>query len=133
MMGNILDGYRKALKETQKQFSEYRQKFQLPEEPYYKDAGPGGLMLSTTEMEKLRLKQEEETRSNCLFLEQKAKEAEEEYAGQFKNFMEKVQLLDKKLIGLEDIVKDLRNTSPKSKVPVSEDKISETPNVPADE
>lgn len=133
MMGNILDGYRKALKETQKQFSEYRQKFQLPEEPYYKDAGPGGLMLSTTEMEKLRLKQEEETRSNCLFLEQKAEEAEEEYAGQFKNFMEKVQLLDKKLIGLEDIVKDLRNTSPKSKVPVSEDKISETPNVPADE
>ncbi|KAL3333031.1 hypothetical protein AABB24_033214 [Solanum stoloniferum] len=133
MMGNILDGYRKALKETQKQFSEYRKKFQLPEEPYYKDAGPGGLMLSSAEMEKLRLKQEEETRSNCLFLEQKAKEAEEEYAGQFENFMGKVQMLDKRLMGLEDIVKDLRNMSPKSKVPESEDKISETPDCPADE
>lgn len=133
MMGNILDGYRKALKETQKQFSEYRKKFQLPEEPYYKDAGPGGLMLSSAEMEKLRLKQEEEFRSNCLILEQKAKEAEEEYAGQFENFMGKVQMLDKRLIGLEDVVKDLRNMSPKSKVPESEDKISETPDCPADE
>ncbi|XP_055822790.1 uncharacterized protein LOC129891446 [Solanum dulcamara] len=133
MMGNILDGYRKALKETQKQFSEYRKKFQLPEEPYYKDAGPGGLMLSAAEMEKLRLKQEEETRSNCLFLEQKAKEAEEEYAGQFENFMDKVQMLDKRLMGLEDIAKDLRNMSPKSKVPESEDKVSETPDCPTDE
>lgn len=140
MMGNILDGYRKALKETQKQFSEYRKKFQLPEEPYYKDAGPGGLMLSAAEMEKLRLKQEEETRSNCLFLEQKAKEAEEEYVGQFENFIDKVQMLDKRLMGLEDMVKDLRNMSPKSKVPESEDKapesedkIAETPDSPPNE
>lgn len=140
MMGNILDGYRKALKETQKQFSEYRKKFQLPEEPYYKDAGPGGLMLSGAEMEKLRLKQEEETRSNCLFLEQKAKEAEEEYVGQFENFIDKVQMLDKRLMGLEDMVKDLRNMSPKSKVPESEDKapesedkIAETPDCPPNE
>ncbi|XP_047260592.1 repetitive organellar protein-like [Capsicum annuum] len=140
MMGNILDGYRKALKDTQKQFSEYRKKFPLPEEPYYKDAGPGGLMLSAAEMEKLRLKQEEETRSNCLFLEQKAKEAEEEYADQFENFMDKVQMLDKRLMGLEDVVKNLRNMSPKSEVPESEDKvpesediISETPDCPPDE
>ncbi|CAN4105027.1 unnamed protein product [Withania somnifera] len=133
MMGNILDGYRKALKETQKQFSEYRKKFQLHEEPYYKDAGPGGLMLSATEMEKLRLKQEEETRANCLFLEQKAKEAEEEYAGQFENFIDKVQMLDKRLMGLEDMVKDLRNMSPKSKVPESEEKISEALDCPPNE
>lgn len=132
MMGNILDGYRKALKETQKQFSEYRKKFQLPEEPYYKDAGPGGLMLSTAEMEKLHLKQEEETRSNCLFLEQKAKEAEEEYAGQFENFIDKVQMLDKRLMDLEGRVKDLRIVSPKS-IPESEDKISETPDCPPNE
>ncbi|KAK4368988.1 hypothetical protein RND71_012780 [Anisodus tanguticus] len=132
MIGNILDGYRKAMKETQKQFSDYRKKSQLPEEPYYTDAG-GGLMLSSTEMEKLRLKQEEETRSNCLFLEQKVKEAEEEYAGQFENFMDKVQLLDKKLMDLEDKVKDLRNVNPKSKVPESKEKISETPDCPPNE
>ncbi|KAK4342302.1 hypothetical protein RND71_038118 [Anisodus tanguticus] len=132
MMGNILDGYRKAMKETQKQFSEYRKNFQLPEEPYYKDAG-GGLMLSTTEIERLRLKQEEEKRSNCLFLEQKAKEAEEEYAGQFENFIDKVQILDKRLMGLEDKVKDLRNVSAKSKAPESEGKMSETPDCPPNE
>ncbi|CAN4103266.1 unnamed protein product [Withania somnifera] len=118
MMGNILDGYRKALMETQKQFSEYRKKFQLPEEPYYKDAGPGGLMLSAAEMEKLCLKQEEETRSNCF---------------QFENFIDKVQMLDKRLMGLEDVVKDLRNMSPKSNVPESEDKISETLDCPLNE
>ncbi|XP_060191018.1 uncharacterized protein LOC132620374 [Lycium barbarum] len=146
MMGNILDGYRKAMKDTQKQFAEYRKKFQLHEEPYYKDAG-GGLMLSSAELEKLRLKQEEETRSNCLFLSQKAKEAEEEYTGQFENFLDKVQVLDKKLTGLEDKVKNLRDVSAKSKapesedkvpesedkVPESEDKISETPDCPPNE
>ncbi|OIS97724.1 PREDICTED: uncharacterized protein LOC109233106 [Nicotiana attenuata] len=133
IMGNILDGYRKALKDTQKQFSEYRQKFHLPEEPYYKDAGPGGLMLSTAEIEKLRLKQEEENRSICLLLEQKAKEAEEEYASQFEVCIDKVQMLDKRLMNLEDEMKDLKNLRSKSKVPKSEDEISETPDCPPNE
>nr|XP_018634282.1 uncharacterized protein LOC104119497 isoform X2 [Nicotiana tomentosiformis] len=133
IMGNILDGYRKALKDTQKQFSEYRQKFQLPEEPYYKDAGPGGQMLSTAEIEKLRLKQEEENRSICLLLEQKAKEAEEEYASQFEVCIDKVQMLDKRLMNLEDDMKNLRNLRAKSKVPKSEEEISETPDCPPNE
>ncbi|KAL2492851.1 pfkB-like carbohydrate kinase family protein [Abeliophyllum distichum] len=32
-MGSVLDGYRNALKETQKAFAEYRQSALLPEEP----------------------------------------------------------------------------------------------------
>ncbi|KAL2556510.1 PfkB domain-containing protein [Forsythia ovata] len=42
-MGSVLDGYRNALKDTQKAFAEYRQSALLLKEPVYKDAGPGGL------------------------------------------------------------------------------------------
>ncbi|KAL2496826.1 hypothetical protein Fot_40583 [Forsythia ovata] len=125
LMGSVLDGYRKALKETQKAFADYRQSAQLPEEPVYKDAGPGGLMLSTAEIEKLHKKQEEEYRMNCLILEQKAKEAEEDYTDQFQVFLEKINMLDKKLTGLETDAKDLIDCYRKPKIPKTEEKVSE--------
>ncbi|CAA2966516.1 Hypothetical predicted protein [Olea europaea subsp. europaea] len=125
LMGGILDGYRKALKETQRAFAEYRQRAQLPEEPLYKDTGPGGLMLSTGEIEKLREKQEEEYRINCSILEQKAKEAEEGYTGQFEAFLEKINMLDKKLTGLETDATELIDCYRKKENLKTEEKVSE--------
>ncbi|KAK1412348.1 hypothetical protein QVD17_33525 [Tagetes erecta] len=59
LMGDLLAGYRKALNDMRFKFSEYRRRCVIQEEPLYKDAGPGGLVLSTRELEKQRLKQEE--------------------------------------------------------------------------
>nr|GMD33392.1 probable serine/threonine-protein kinase kinX isoform X1 [Ipomoea batatas] len=108
MMGNIVEGYKKALKDTHKAFAEYRQRIQLPEEPIYKDAGPGGLVLSTAEIEKLRIKQEEEYKSNCLMLHLKAEEALEDYTGEFEMYMDKVNLLGIRLMSISSNVVELK-------------------------
>ncbi|CAH9074899.1 unnamed protein product [Cuscuta europaea] len=109
MMGNILDGYRKALKNTRKEFAEYRVRAQLPEEPIYRDVGPGGLVLSVNEIEKLRLKQEEEFRSNCLFMEMKAREAVEPYDAAFEMLMQKVLHMGSRLTSLSEDFNELKN------------------------
>lgn len=116
VMGNLLEGYRKALKETHKTFSEYRQQCQLPEEPLYKDAGPGGVVLSTMELEKQRLKQEEEDRLTRIIIEQKIKEFEEEFVSKLEESLNKVQSLDKQLMDFENEVKLLKELSAKRKV-----------------
>ncbi|THG11724.1 uncharacterized protein LOC114277975 [Camellia sinensis] len=116
VMGNLLEGYRKALKETHKTFSEYRQQCQLPEEPLYKDAGPGGVVLSTMELEKQRLKQEEEDRLTRIIIEQKIKEFEEEFVSKLEESLNKVQRLDKQLMDFENEVKLLKELSAKRKV-----------------
>ncbi|PRQ39245.1 hypothetical protein RchiOBHm_Chr4g0423021 [Rosa chinensis] len=66
LMKNLLEGYRKALKATQKTFAEHTAHCPQAVEPFCRDRcfGIGGLVLSTTELEKLRLKQEEEERMN---------------------------------------------------------------------
>ncbi|KAL0443906.1 UNVERIFIED_CONTAM: hypothetical protein Slati_2113300 [Sesamum latifolium] len=125
LMGSVLDGYRKALKETQKVFAEYRERAQLPEEPTYKDVGLGGLMLTAPEIEKLRKKQEEEYKLNCLVLEQKMKEAEEDYVGQFDGYVEKIKLLDEKLTALEANAKEFIELHAKRKVPQTEETVPE--------
>ncbi|KAM7492193.1 hypothetical protein LguiA_035114 [Lonicera macranthoides] len=117
LMGNLLEGYRKALKDTNKAFFEYRQRFQLPEEPVYKDAGPGGLVLGPVELEKQRFKQEEEDRLNRLMIEQKCKEMEEECVGKFQVHLNKVQVMDDRLLGFENEVKLLKELFVKQKVP----------------
>ncbi|WCJ30854.1 hypothetical protein M5689_012377 [Euphorbia peplus] len=86
MMSNLLEGYRKALKETTRAFAEYRKKCPLPEEPIYKDTGSGGLVLSTSELEKLRLKREEEERLCRLMMEKKIKEFEAHWTSKFEGF-----------------------------------------------
>ncbi|RAL41674.1 hypothetical protein DM860_008856 [Cuscuta australis] len=108
-MGNILDAYRKALKSTRQEFADYRLRVQLPEEPIYKDAGPGGLVLTTAEIEMLRLKQQDEFRSSCMVLEMRAKEAEEVFATEFEMYMEKVLALGSRLTGLSDNLKELHD------------------------
>ncbi|XP_044465991.1 trichohyalin-like [Mangifera indica] len=74
VMANVLEGYRKALKETHKAFAEYRAQCPQADEPLYKDVtGSGGLVLSTMELEKQRVKQEEERKK----LEEEKKQEEE--------------------------------------------------------
>lgn len=133
LMGNLLDDYRKALKQTNKAFAEYRQKCQLPEEPIYRDAGPGGVVLSTSEMEKQRLKEEEEYKLTCSILEQKAKEAEEGYAIQFGDYLDKVHWLEKRLTDVENAFKELRELHSKPKVSETEQQVMETSECPPSE
>lgn len=123
LMGSLLDGYRKAVKETQKAFSEYRQQCQLPEEPVYKDAGPGGLVLSTMELEKRRQKREEEEKLVRIVIEQKVKEFEEDVFSKIEAKMNvhlnEVLKLDKRLIDSVHEFKLLKELSAKPKVLVT--------------
>ncbi|KAJ9170852.1 hypothetical protein P3X46_018917 [Hevea brasiliensis] len=127
MMGNLLEGYRKALKETHKAFAEYRAKCPLPEEPIYKDTGSGGLVLSTMELEKRRLKQEEEERQSRLLIEKKVKEFEVECITKFEAYKDGVELLVSKLMEVEKEVNVLKEIFAKRKLA----KMSECP--PAEE
>lgn len=120
LMGSVLDGYRKALKETRKAFAEYKERAQLPEEPTYQDAGPGGLMLTAAEIERRRKRKEEEFKMNCLYLEQKMREVEDVYSSQYDEYVDKINLLDKRLIGLEADAKELNALHSKRKIPPTE-------------
>ncbi|KAI5661803.1 hypothetical protein M9H77_21126 [Catharanthus roseus] len=131
LMGKLLEEYREALKESDSEFAEYRQRYQLAEEPIYQDAGPGGVMMSTAEIEKQRL-QQEEYRNNCLLLEQKAKEIEEAFALQFGEHLDKVTCFDRRLAGLESGFKVLRDLHTKCKVSEME-KIPEAAECPPSE
>ncbi|XWS44589.1 hypothetical protein CRYUN_Cryun15aG0060000 [Craigia yunnanensis] len=109
LMENLLDGYRKALKETNRAFAEYRARCPLPDEPLYKDvSGSGGLVLSTMELEKQRLKQEEEERLNKLLIENKIKDFEAGWIGKFDAHRDAVSLLSNRLIDAENEVKLLK-------------------------
>lgn len=122
LMGGVLDGYRRTIKEVTKAFAEYKERAQLPEEPTYKDVGFGGLMLTAAEIEKLHRKQEEEYKMNCIVLEHKMKDAEQEFADKFDGFFEKVNLLGKRLTGLEADGKELVELYAKRKFPQTEEK-----------
>ncbi|KAK8663709.1 hypothetical protein V6N13_083516 [Hibiscus sabdariffa] len=112
LMENLLDGYRKALKETNKAFAEYRARCPLPDEPLYKDvSGSGGLVLSAREIEKQRLKQEEEERLNRQLIENKIKEFEAGWIGKFDAHKDAVSLLSNKLVDAENEVKLLKELS----------------------
>ncbi|XVF26432.1 hypothetical protein REPUB_Repub14bG0016200 [Reevesia pubescens] len=109
LMENLLDGYRKALKETNRAFAEYRARCPTPDEPLYKDvSGSGGLVLSTLELEKRRLKQEEEERLNRLLIEKKIKDFEAGWIGKFDAHKDTVSLLSNRLIDAENDVKLLK-------------------------
>ncbi|XP_051138715.1 uncharacterized protein LOC127256645 [Andrographis paniculata] len=124
LMETVLDGYRNALKDTQKAFEEYREKAQLPEESTYKDAGPGGLMLTAAEIERLEKKRKEEYKMNCVILEQKMREAEEDYRRQFDGHVEKINLMDQKLAGLEATAKQVIELYASRKVPKIEERLT---------
>ena len=117
LMGNLLEGYRKALKETNRAFSEYRARCPQPEEPLYKDVpGSGGLVLSTMELEKRRLKQEEEDRMNRLLIERKVKDFEGGWVCKFESHSEAVNLLGNRLLDVENGVKLVKESFAKRRV-----------------
>lgn len=117
VMGNLLAGYRKALKETHRAFSEYRERSHHDDEPIYKDVGIGGDIMSITEIEKQRLKREEEDRSNRLFIEEKMREFEEGWLGKFEVHQNKVCLMGNRLQNFEEDVKGLKESIAKPKNP----------------
>ncbi|XVF41574.1 hypothetical protein PTKIN_Ptkin01aG0290300 [Pterospermum kingtungense] len=117
LMENLLDGYRKALKETNGAFADYRARCPLPVEPLYKDvSGSGGLVLSTMELEKERLKQEEEDRVSRLFIENKIKEFEAGWIVKFDAHKDAVSLWSNRLIHAENEVKLLKELHAKRRV-----------------
>lgn len=98
MLTSVLAGYRKALKETQKECRKHMKCCPLRDESLYKDVkGSGGLVLTTAEIEKLRLKQEEEERMRQV--EESGNLGIKEY---------EVELLEEKLIGFQNKVKLLK-------------------------
>jgi hypothetical protein len=117
MMGHLLDGYRKALKEVHGAFAEYRARCPQPEEPLYKDVPQsGGLVLSSMELEKQRLKQEEEDRMNRLVIEKKVKVFEGGWKSKFEAHLEGVDLLGNRLLNVENEVKLLKESLATRKV-----------------
>ncbi|XP_021887170.1 uncharacterized protein LOC110806575 [Carica papaya] len=109
MMTNLLEGYRRALKETQKAFAEYRARNQQRDEPLYRDLeGSGGLVLSITEIEKQRLKQEEEERMKQMLIEKNIKDFEVGWITKFEALNDNVHMLQDKYLNVESNMKLLK-------------------------
>ncbi|KAK6919733.1 hypothetical protein RJ641_015637 [Dillenia turbinata] len=115
VMGNLLEGYRKALKETQRAFLEYRETYKQPVEPIYKDVGPGGVILSSKELEKQALKQEEENRLKLLILVEKCKAFEADCCKKMELYARQTDFLGERIQLLEKEVRDLKALSEKRK------------------
>jgi hypothetical protein len=126
MMTSVLEGYRKALKETKKASREHRKRCPLRDDKavYMDVKGSGGLVLCTTEVEKLRLKQEAEDKMTRALIEKQIEEFESEWLQVFQEHMEDLELLNDRLIEAENEVKIARET-------LSEKKNHETSEVAA--
>eukprot|EP00268_Persea_americana_P002473 TRINITY_DN1074_c0_g1_i1.p1 TRINITY_DN1074_c0_g1~~TRINITY_DN1074_c0_g1_i1.p1 ORF type:complete len:734 (+),score=174.19 TRINITY_DN1074_c0_g1_i1:147-2348(+) len=112
VMTQLIHGYKKALNETRAQFAEYRERFQQPDEPIYKDvAGNGGLVLSIMELEKQRLKKEEEERKMCIAIEEKLKAFEQDWLVKLDSYADQVDLLNKRLLKIAEEVGLLKENS----------------------
>ncbi|KAI3439878.1 uncharacterized protein J3R85_004297, partial [Psidium guajava] len=116
MMVNLLDGYKKALKETDRKFAEYRARCPQLDEPLYKDVpGSGGLVLSIKELEKQRLKQEEEEKMKLLSLKEKLEEFNNVFTISFESRLEGINLLNSRLYDVEKGLKHLKDLAEKRK------------------
>ncbi|CAJ1978850.1 unnamed protein product [Sphenostylis stenocarpa] len=121
MMQSLVDGYRKALKETRKAFAEYRARCPQGNEPLYADVpGSGGLVLTVMEVEKERLKKEAEERAKLrdfmLEFEKKSADFESTWFGKFEAYLSTIESLHKKLLALEDQMKHLNEVNANRKV-----------------
>ncbi|KAL5729971.1 hypothetical protein ACHQM5_002857 [Ranunculus cassubicifolius] len=110
LMTRLLGGYKKALKENRRLFSEYRQLNPKPEEPLYKDVGPGGLVLSVMEIERQRLLREEEHRMECQQAREILEEMELACDEKFRSHETAVSVLEERLTGLVETVKGIKET-----------------------
>ncbi|XP_058756213.1 uncharacterized protein LOC131629444 [Vicia villosa] len=133
MMQSLVEGYRKAVKETQKAFADYRARCPQADEPLYKDVpGSGGLVLSVTELEKERLKKEEEERIRLRELfrdfEKNCKDIEAKWMGEMgvlEKHLNKVESLGNQLQALDEKVKHLKEVYAKLKIPLETTPLSE--------
>ncbi|XP_050381578.1 uncharacterized protein LOC126798611 [Argentina anserina] len=126
LMNNLLDGYRKALKATQNAFAEYRARSPQAVEPLYRDVpGSGGLMLSTTELEKLRMKQEEEERMTRVEIETMIQEFDGRWSRHYETHYKQIELTSGRLLDAEKEVKFLKEGLLKKRVPETQES---TPN-----
>ncbi|XP_039045783.1 uncharacterized protein LOC120185698 [Hibiscus syriacus] len=87
-------------------------KFEEQQKRQMKDViGSGGLVLSTREIEKQRLKQEEKERLNRQLIENKIKDFEAGWIGKLDARKDAVSLLSNKLVDVENEVKHLKELS----------------------
>ena len=97
-MNSVINGYRSALKDTQRAFAEFRKCCAVPDEPIYKDAGSGGVVKSIMELEKERIKQEQEGKALYCFLEETYRKHLKIYEFEWNELFFKVQSLDNRLM-----------------------------------
>ncbi|XP_015953669.1 uncharacterized protein LOC107478058 [Arachis duranensis] len=141
MMTGLVEGYRKALKETQKAFADYRTRCPQAEEPLYKDVpGSGGLVLSVMELEKERLRKEEEERIKLRELsrdfERKLREIEStwfdklgDYAGSVESLANRLQAIEEQVKHLKEVKAKCNVAAPPERTPTVEDQNVEDQNV----
>ncbi|OWM73372.1 hypothetical protein CDL15_Pgr001486 [Punica granatum] len=109
MMVGLLEGYRKALKESNRAFAEYRAGCPQLDEPLYRDVpGSGGLMLSVTELEKQRARREEEERAKLVIMKDRIKDFEAVWSMRFEAHLEATELLANKLLKIEEEMKAVK-------------------------
>jgi len=121
MMQSLVDGYRKALKETRKAFAEYRARYPQGDEPLYADVpGSGGLVLTVMEVEKERLKKEAEERAKLrdfmIEFEKKSTDFESEWHGRFAGYFSRLESLNERFLAMKDEVKQLNEWNTNRKV-----------------
>ncbi|KAI3890009.1 hypothetical protein MKX03_025750 [Papaver bracteatum] len=121
LMGDLLEGYRNALKDTRKAFSEYRQRHPEPEEPLYMDVpGSGGLVVSVMAFEKMQLERAEEDKMKRWIITNQLEEFERDWTEKFEISLTKVHLIDERLSKFSEDVKLLKELAAQRKVAKSE-------------
>ncbi|QCD86242.1 uncharacterized protein LOC114169328 [Vigna unguiculata] len=121
MMQSLVDGYRKALKETRKAFTEYRARYPQGDEPLYADVpGSGGLVLTVMEVEKERLKKEAEERAKLrdfmIEFDKNCTDFESQWSGKFEAYLSRVESLNERFLALEEKMKQLNEVNTNRKV-----------------
>ncbi|KAL4204667.1 hypothetical protein AMTRI_Chr01g133160 [Amborella trichopoda] len=111
---NLARGYKKSLEDTRNAFAEYRRKCAQPEEPVYRDAGKGGVVLSTDELLKLQLERERERREILSSLKDKANSFLQEWESRSKLLLDLLDSKDDRLSRLVGEVRDLKDKLVKS-------------------
>ncbi|KAK4796698.1 hypothetical protein SAY86_029024 [Trapa natans] len=117
MMERLLEGYRMALKESNRAFADYRAKCPQLDKTIYRDVpGSGGLVLSVTELERQRLKREEEERRNVLIIKERIQVFEAMWSQRFKVHVEGADALASRLLKVGDEMKYMKDLTVKRKL-----------------
>ncbi|XP_020251351.1 uncharacterized protein LOC109828818 isoform X2 [Asparagus officinalis] len=107
-VAGLVVGYKQALKETQKNFEEYRKKCPQGDVTLYRDVpGSGGLVLTSRELEKLRVEKEEEMRQ---IAEEMISAFNCEWLVKFEDYKDAVMVLHRRLVELEGNIELMKET-----------------------